>query len=644
MKGVIKNIILFLHILRNMGLEYVLYKSWHIFSLKSGLMKIKFPEKPRTYYATNNSQTGKEVNSINTWKETDNSNFYKVKKYIDLQGIKNVALKEAGERILGGEILFFSHSWIKLGKDYDWITNPKTAYRYDITMHWSRINELDHVAGDIKFVWEKSRFSYLLTIIRYDYQYNLDCSQFVLEEILSWIEKNPVNRGPNWICSQEISIRLLNWFFAINYYKNSHNFSEEYFQTILQSIYDQVHHVYSNINFSRKTVKNNHALTETLMIYMAGYLFPFFRKASRWQKNGKKWFEKEILYQIYEDGSYIQYSMNYHRVAVQLLTLGIFFSEHIDDAFSPAIYERAEKSLSFLYQILNQEHGFLPNYGNDDGSLFFPLNGKSYNDYRPQLNALYYAIHKKHLYPEREIQEDVFWLGSCSIETSGLLKRSNIRGYDSGGYYVFRDNSALTFIRCGKHKDRPGQADNLHVDISLNGINLFRDAGSYQYNADPESVGYFFGSGSHNTVVLGNSDQMKRSGRFIWLHWSQSIHAEHTENEEWMIFEGTISAFRHVKRSIKHNRKVRKRKGLNYWEIEDKILNKPKDLNMVQVWHPHPDFMNQINISASDESNNPITLEINEGWHAPGYGIKDKVPEIQFSTKDHYIKTIIKII
>ena len=31
-------------------------------------------------------------------------------------------------------------------------------------------------------------------------------------------------------------------------------------------------------------------------------------------------FEKEIDYQIYKDGTYLQFSMNYQRVVVQLLT------------------------------------------------------------------------------------------------------------------------------------------------------------------------------------------------------------------------------------------------------------------------------------------------------------------------------------
>ena len=51
----------------------------------------------------------------------------------------------------------------------------------------------------------------------------------------------------------------------------------EIFKRIINSIYWQIDHVYKNINFSRKTVRNNHAITETLSLYLSGLLFPFFR-------------------------------------------------------------------------------------------------------------------------------------------------------------------------------------------------------------------------------------------------------------------------------------------------------------------------------------------------------------------------------
>ena len=87
-------------------------------------------------------------------------------------------------------------------------------------------------------------------------------------------------------------------------------------------IYASVHHVYHHINFSRIAVRNNHAITETLFLTVSNVLFPFIPETKKWAADGKKWFEEEIDYQIYNDGTFLQFSMNYHRVVVQLLSLG----------------------------------------------------------------------------------------------------------------------------------------------------------------------------------------------------------------------------------------------------------------------------------------------------------------------------------
>src|SRR5206468_2603796 len=100
------------------------------------------------------------------------------------------------------------------------------------------------------------------------------------------------------------------------------------------------------------------------------------------------WFEEEIAYQVYEDGTYLQFSMNYHRVVVQLLTWAIVLSKKNGERFSEVVYERAKKSLVFLRTCMADENGWLPNYGANDGALFFKLSNNHFRDYRPQLQAL----------------------------------------------------------------------------------------------------------------------------------------------------------------------------------------------------------------------------------------------------------------
>ena len=102
--------------------------------------------------------------------------------------------------------------------------------------------------------------------------------------------------------------------------------------------------------------------------------------------------------------------MNYHRVVVQLLSLGISVTEFNGEPFSEKVHEKAYKSLNFLYQCAQNETGHLPNYGPNDGAWFFPLSDTDYRDFRPQLNALHQLLTGESLYNEDEVMEEAKWM------------------------------------------------------------------------------------------------------------------------------------------------------------------------------------------------------------------------------------------
>jgi hypothetical protein len=74
-------------------------------------------------------------------------------------------------------------------------------------------------------------------------------------------------------------------------------------------------------------------------------------------------------------------------------------------------------------------------------------------------------------------------------------------------------------LRFPRFRFRPGHADALHVDFWIDGSNVLRDAGTFSYNADPETQAYFWGVQGHNTVQFDARDQMPRVGRFLWGDW-----------------------------------------------------------------------------------------------------------------------------
>jgi len=613
-----------------MGFEYVYFRTSYEIKRKTGILKKQFPT----------NFISQKFISLSDWKKDAPTFFFESKKALNFQRKPNFKLEKEFKKYLDGELKYFNSQYFKIGKEYDWLTNPLTNYKYDITKHWTEIKDIDPNAGDIKYVWEKSRFSFLYMLIRYDYHFQIDNAILVFDEILSWITANPINKGPNYKCSQEISLRIMNWTFALYYYRNSEVLSEEKFQIIINSIYGQLNHVFNNINFSRKSVRNNHAITETLMLYLSGLLFPFFPEAKIWKKKGKQWFEEEIEYQIYEDGSYLQFSMNYHRVVVQLLTWAIILSEKNNENLNSIIYERSKKSVEFLINHLNLKNGWLPNYGANDGALFFKLNNCDYRDYRPQLNALKYALDKTVLYEDEFSTEDIYWYGAKKYKIK-KVDNLGIHAFEQGGYYTIRDKETFTFIRCGRHKDRPQQADNLHVDIWINGDNVLLDSGSFLYNTDIELVKYFNGTKSHNTIMLGNYDQMLKGERFVWYYWSQALSAKLDEDNHSYSFKGIIKAFEYVEQGIKHKREIRKYKNKIEWEIIDSLFHNTS-FPLVQIWNLDKKYSDKIILNAFDENGKEIVPTFNEGWFSAYYGIKEKSLQIIFSTDTKKIFTKIK--
>lgn len=616
-----------MNLISNMGFHYLFFRVFYTIKTKLGWQKKIFPTQPKVEIFI----------TLSEWRKNIPPFFFYGKNIPNLPKQQTQILLETFKEIKSGVFTFFNKSKINLSKDFNWLVNPATGYQYDIHKHWSEVQDLSKEAGDIKYVWEKARFSFLYDVIRYDYHFQDDQSEYVFNEISDFIDNNPINQGPNYKCSQEISLRVLNWTFALYYYKDSTNLTEALFQKIMHTIYWQIHHVYNNIHFSRISVRNNHAITETLMLYLSEKLFPFLPNVKKWSRKGKKWFEQEVEYQVYEDGTFLQFSMNYHRVVVQLLTWGIQLAKLNNDKFTDVVYERAQKSLDFLDACSDSVSGKLPNYGSNDGALFFKLTNDDYRVYRSQLDNLRAVLSGYTFFDSKS----AFWYGVQAKKKEQAVL-SEISAFEKGGYYILQDGNTKTFIRCGAYKDRPFQSDNLHIDIWVNGINYLRDTGSYKYNADLADVDYFNGTEGHNTVSIGKADQMQKGGRFIWYYWVNKAKATLKKENNTFQFEGSINAFKQLGNNIQHTRKVSKQQGQNCWEVIDSVENK-RNRKIYQYWHLDPDHLDAIEITTADKEGNQLKPLKEVKWFSGYYGIKEQGIRLTFVSEKNVFNTTIRI-
>ena len=615
-----------------MGMRYLLFRTWYEFAKKTGLLRYRF--------ATGQHKSSRHLLLANWKKEHRQKFFFSSAAELYFKTEAPHALAKTVADLEANRYEFFNS-----GVVYElpfWRVHPETCYTYPLE-HWTKVPLYSTDNGDIKFVWEKSRFSYVFNFIRADQLQGTDHSERIFADMQSWIVDNPINMGPHYVCSQEISIRVMNWIFALHYYSDSKHLTQEMFDLITSSIYHQVGHVRQNINFSRVAVKNNHAVSETLVLYLYGLFFPFLPQAQQWYAEGKRMFVKEVLDQIFDDGSDSQYSLNYLRVKLQLFTWAIFAARKNGDVLPEAFHQKVKKATQFLTMV-TLSNGNAPLYGANDGSLYFKLNSSTFDDYRPQLLPLlsYYKLPIPFTV-NALVSEDYWWFSGASQPLAPTVNSTGpqlISYPDSGFYGVRLSADSLLLVRLGNHRFRPSHGDNGHVDLWVDGVNLLRDSGTYKYLTAPHLNRYFTGVKGHNVVTVDEEDQMERGPNFIWYDWTKVSNVHQELNEYNYQLEGTISlkgpsGWYNIKRTVvwcPYNRSL---------EVQDSVKN--RSVNKIeQYWHPHPNEYNNIRFEAIGDSGSPLSQVTKQGFYSSKYGVLEEVPYCTITaTKSQVIKTII---
>lgn len=593
-----------------MGTQYILFRLFYTVAIQMGWWRTRFPVRFKPI----------QHPTLQQWRANTPAFFVSPK--VHHEGADEEAAT-ISQSIRKHQWPFFYCQWYTIDQ-HDWLTHPVTGFQYPLH-HWTTISDFSASQGDIKYVWERARFSWVWYMLRDAAHNGGDHAEFLFETIDSFITQNPINKGPNYKCSQEISIRIMNWLAILYYYKHDAALTEERFRRIMDNIYGSVHHVWKNIAFSRIAVRNNHAITETLLLALLGHFFPWWKQTKRWSASGQAWFAEEIKYQISPDGTFLQYSMNYHRVVVQLLTWAIRLEELGAVLWPKIVRERAAASLKFLQHSTDNFTGQTPNYGPNDGALFFPMSASDYRDFRPQLSALAHLLNK----PYETGLSDSRWYGSqwMSQEPSEVDEKAHY--YGDGGYFIASKKDGVTFLRAGSHPHRPGQADNFHLDIWWNGRNLLRDAGTYRYNGHHPAITFCSSTAAHNTLSIPDTDQMLKGPRFTWFYWSQLESYREEATEMYWEFEGVLKAFQHIDSSLRHKRKLRVYRNQARWEVEDTLLGEG-NWPMRQYWHPHPDSLSLLQIEAH-QGNHSLQPTWAEGWYARQYATVEQAPYFYFT-------------
>ena len=550
---------------------------------------------------------------------------------------------EQADQILKGRLTWFSHIQTDVGTVPNWHQNPFTGQSSQPDKHWLDLRDFSADQGDIKFIWEPSRFSWVYPLVRaYMATGDEKYADHFWGWLENWLEKNPPNTGVNYKCGQECAIRSLTLCFAFYAFLDCHVTTPERLSKLACMLACHAERIEKNIHYARYQ-NNNHAVSEAAGLYTVGLLFPEFKKAQTWSRIGKKVLEECARQQIFSDGAYIQHSMNYHRLMLSTYLWVLRLSELNEDPVSSTLNERLSVSTEFLCQLQDPVSGRVPNYGANDGALLFSLDDCDYLDYRPVLGAMRYFFNRERAYPSGPWDEGLQWFFGTELSQTPVNKPDLVCStYDAGGYYSIRQKDSWAMIRCHSYKTRPGHADMLHLDLWTEGRNILRDSGTFGYNCAQPWQDFFSSTRSHNCPVIDGSDQMTRGTRFMWFDWVRSkviFNARDNDNSV-RFFQGRHFGYCQQGRDIIHQRSVLAANGLG-WLVIDDILGSgmhevmlPWQLSQ-ELWVLEGNSVvlpNTVRIKvSSDKGTLEYTLEqgndkLPAGWQSLYYGHKDPSP------------------
>lgn len=411
--------------------------------------------------------------------------------------------------------------WYNIASDEipDWHRNIFTGVKVkNSTLPWWEISDFDSDLGDIKNVWEASRFDWLLCFAQYAKQGDKHYLNKLNEWLNDWVSKNAPYQGVNWKCGQEASIRVMHIAMAALILEQE-NKSEP---ILLGLVKAHLQRIEPTISYAIAQ-DNNHGTSEASALYIGGSLLKLngIQEGIKWQNLGLKWLEDRAQKLILVDGSFSQYSTSYHRVMLDTYSMAEVWRKKLSlPDFSQKLYLKLQLATNWLFQLTQEVTGDIANLGANDGARLLPLSDADYRDFRPtvQLAAVLF-YNKKAWLNDGDWNLPLYWLGITLPKKKLLSQRSF--DFSQGGYFGLREksNKAFVMMTYPKFKFRPSQCDALHVDFWLDGENLLRDGGTFSYNAGDKYIKYYGGTESHNTIQFDQCEQMPRLSRFLLGSW-----------------------------------------------------------------------------------------------------------------------------
>lgn len=547
---------------------------------------------------------------------------------------------EAGRRELLREAeSYLEHRWQFFGlngkqeKDIDWHRDPSTGIIAPSATFGLDINHRDEsVVGNIKMTWEKSRHHHL-TVLAAAYHQTRDerFAREVTDQIADWIDHNPFLLGVHWTHSLELGIRLIAWVWCERLLRGSSAYADlfEHNPSFWDSVYQ--HQWFISQTYSCGSSANNHLIGEMAGLYITASAWPQFEASGQWRNLAKSMLESEIQRQTFSSGLNREQAFSYHIFTLEFFLLCMAESKQQKDTFSETFMDRLQAMLKVMPQVTDCG-GNLPMYGDGD-------EGRAVQFHAFEARRDGWLLDwGRDLVPFDQVGDVVpESVGTTFFDDAGLcVIRSATRCNKE--IFLMSDVGPHGFLSLAAH----AHADALSFVLSVDGLPMLVDPGTYAYHTDEHWRGYFRSTRAHNAVMVDGLEQSKAGGTFLWTRQAEThVHAwEPSENGARVdaSHNGFAAVGVECRRCLSLTRQT--------LTVEDQLMG--SGCHDIEIrFHTHPDCQvevtneNRIKIKRKEiildltpPTNLSIRLargELSAGWYSPRFGIKQEATTVILS-------------
>lgn len=525
-----------------------------------------------------------------------------------------------------------SPSW----KAIAWERCPRTGTRF--------VNGRSPPGVDPKDAWAVGRLEY---VVRLSLAALLGDRDEWADAALDWmLDLVQAPRGIQWAVPMEVALRGANMAFALRAIAATAVLERRprALLLVLRGLEEHSAFVARRLE-DTLAVPNNHLLSNVVGLMVMGALVPGLGRLRARALRQVPQFFRLVSQQILDDGFGFEASVGYHRLALELFTLGVLSCRALGLAV-PAEVEARLRAAFLASERLADGRGEAPQIGDTDSGRALPFVERHARDHRHLRGVGKMLLDG----PPAEPSPETFWLfGPHEVGRSGALRRGD-DALHAAGIYVMRSARTSVCIACGPNgtggTGTHGHNDKLSVEICIDGHRVVADPGSGRYTSDPVLRDRLRGTAHHSTAMVdGEEQQPFLPGRLFAL--PERAHARclvWEAKRDTSRFVGEHAGYSRLPSPVLHRREVvlRRRDGIVL--ITDDFLGPGTHRLEVRYLLPFPMSAVRIRKASSSEHHSlgrtigwvvevlrerraiailasPIAPVLEEGIYAEGYGL-----------------------